>query len=331
VAAALTENTIDENILIANFLCEKKSEVIENIKPEWNEHIEATLIDKNDIIGGQFHENKMISFSSELSKGIDSNLFALSFLTQPDLFIRIRPGHKINVMGKLSDSFIAYNLLGGSCLAFPNGTKLDEILKVGSEVIIQDYNSQQIGVILEKYIKNQNASIWDCCAASGGKSIMMYDLNNKINLTVSDIRQSILDNLTERFALAGIKNYESKLIDLTQNEDIDLSPNFDIIVADVPCTGSGTWARTPEQNYFFYQNKIADYANLQYDIVTNSLSKLKKEGILIYITCSVFKNENENQVSKIAKNHAMEVLSQQLLTGYEQKADSMFVAVLKKK
>ena len=152
VATALTKNTCEENILIANFLCEKKLEVIENLKPEWNKYLEASLAEKSDIILGSFLKHKIFTFSSELSEGIDPNLFGLSFLIQPDLFIRIRPGYKINTLGKLSDAFIAYNLLGESCLAFPNGTKLDEILKVGTEVIIQDYNSQQIGKILEKFL-----------------------------------------------------------------------------------------------------------------------------------------------------------------------------------
>ena len=65
-------------------------------------------------------------------------------------------------------------------------------------------------------IENHSLAVWDCCAASGGKSILLTDiLKQKIELTVSDIRETILKNLHQRFKSAGIINYESFVTDLS--------------------------------------------------------------------------------------------------------------------
>src|SRR5690606_27157702 len=113
-------------------------------------------------------------------------------------------------------------------------------------------------------------SVWDCCAASGGKSILAKDILKNIQLTVSDIRKSILINLEKRFASAGIKAYTAKVADLTDPSfsHSPLAPSerfsragthhsaFDLIICDAPCSGSGTWARTPEQLYNWTEARL---------------------------------------------------------------------------
>lgn len=128
-------------------------------------------------------ENPSVVFSWKhlLSEGIDANAFEQSFLQQPDLFIRIRPGYKKKVLQKLEDNNISYQQLSSTCLAFPNTTKIDTILDIDNEAVIQDYSSQRVG----EFIPSNSTSLWDCCAASGGKSIMAYDVLKNIELTVS--------------------------------------------------------------------------------------------------------------------------------------------------
>ena len=138
---------------------------------------------------------------------LNFSLFVILFFEQPELFLRIRPGKKEMVIEKLQTAALPFELLHDDCIALPNSTKLENILEIDKEVIIQDHNSQQV----LNSIKDQGSSIkeprpigssgraisvWDCCAASGGKSILAYDiLEGKIELTVSDIRESILSNL----------------------------------------------------------------------------------------------------------------------------------------
>jgi 16S rRNA (cytosine967-C5)-methyltransferase len=154
-------------------------------------------------------------------------------------------------------------------------------------------------------------------------------LLKKIDLTVSDIRESILLNLRERFAKAGVDRYHALVTDLTDANDPLPSKRFDLIIADVPCSGSGTWARTPEQLYFFEEEKINHYSQLQKRIVSRVVPLLRKGGALLYITCSVFKDENEEVVAHIARNHSLTVERKQVFAGYNDRADTLFTALLR--
>src|SRR5690606_28673070 len=178
----------------------------------------------------------------------------------------------------------------------------------------------------EQAAKDAKIKVWDCCAASGGKSILAKDILSDIELTVSDLRPSIISNLRRRFEEAGIKRYKSFVTDATKARPDHL---FDLIIADVPCSGSGTWARTPEQLLFYSEDKIGDYAALQRAILSNVIKYLKPGGYLLYITCSVFRQENEDQVHYL-QEQGVQAIQQQVFKGYEIKADTMFGALLRK-
>ncbi|MEJ7675641.1 MAG: methyltransferase domain-containing protein [Chitinophagaceae bacterium] len=195
---------------------------------------------------------------------------------------------------------------------------------------MQDYNSQRVGDFLTSYIipRTSNFSVWDCCAASGGKSIMAYDINPNIELTVSDKRESILQNLHKRFAKAGIKKYNSFVADLASDNRQLLTQKYDLIICDAPCTGSGTWSRTPEQLFYFKKPAIEKYATLQKQIVQNVVPYLKPGGQFLYITCSVFKKENEDIVKYVEEKYDMELQRMEILKGYKIKSDTMFAALL---
>jgi 16S rRNA (cytosine967-C5)-methyltransferase len=152
-----------------------------------------------------------------------------------------------------------------------------------------------------------------------------------IRLTVSDTRKNILENLKKRFTKAGIKNYHSFVSDLSiSRPQQSILEKQDLIIADVPCSGSGTWARTPEQLYFFTKKKIDDYAILQQKIVSNAIKVLNENGYLLYITCSVFKKENEDNMDFIQKNLNLQLIKSEYLQGDQMQADTLFAALFKK-
>ncbi len=328
---AIPQLPVEEKIIIATFLCEQtSSDFLQFHKPEWNEIITRPLAEKILVAG--FTLEDVFPWAEELSTGIDAELFRHSFFYQPDLFLRIRPGNKEAVVTKLQDAGIAFNILQDDCLALLNSTKIDSVLEIDKEVIIQDYNSQKVlNFLKKKKPDSANPGVWDCCAASGGKSILAYDiLNGEIELTVSDIRESILSNLKSRFETAGIKSYQSFIADLT-TDDCELPiAHCQLIICDAPCTGSGTWSRTPEQLYYLKRKTIDVYVAMQQQIVSHVIPHLDSDGLFIYITCSVFKNENEDMVEFIKEKFHLQLLQMELLKGYDKKADSMFVAVFKK-
>ena len=323
--------SIEERILIGIFLCERSySDILHFFKPEWNEIISKSPEEKIALLkwDNQIH---IFPFNTELSNEIDPERFNISFLKQPKLFIRIRPGYEKIVPAKLRGTNMSYEIISQSCIALPNSSKIHAVVGLDKEAVVQDYNSQKTG----EFIKMAAAStlsainVWDCCAASGGKSIMTYDINPAIQLTVSDKRESIIQNLRRRFTNAGIKNYNAFITDLATDKQKQVTEKFDLIIADVPCTGSGTWSRIPEQLYYFNQSQIKRYSDLQTQIVENVVPYLKTGGWFLYITCSVFKKENEDVVDFIKEKYKMNIVRSEFLKGYEIKADTMFAALFK--
>lgn len=333
---ALKDITVEERILFAFFICQyAPSAFLQQVKPEWNTIIEKPLLEKLAITNRQAEVDIIFPFSHELSEGIDDKKFATSFLYQPKLFMRIRPHYREIVLSKLRAGNLQFDMISEDCLSLPNSSKIEASIDLDREAVVQDYHSQRTGELLKWIRENGRAvtRVWDCCAASGGKSIMAYDILHGIQLTASDKRGSILQNLQRRFQKAGIQNYTSFVADLSGKQVASgaLSATaFDLIIADVPCTGSGTWARTPEQLYYFDPREIERYSNLQKQIVGNAIHHLTPDGYLLYITCSVFKKENEEVAAYIQQKLKMELVRIEVLKGYEMQADSMFAVLFKR-
>mgnify|MGYP002336011388 CR=1 FL=1 len=320
----------EERILTATFLCStERNKVLEELMPDWNEQVSLSLVEKIDLLSAQEAIKNIFPLNDELSNEIDVSAFGLSLLKQPDLFLRLRPGKKEKVLKQLQIASIDFDWCSDDCVRLPNQTKLDEIIKLDKDAVVQDCNSQRVlDVLKNSKLKTLNSklSVWDCCAASGGKSILFYDRFPNSHLTVSDVRESILFNLRKRFNKAGITKYGHFVADLTL-PNIPIDKNFDVVICDAPCSGSGTWARTPQQLAFFNKEKIDHYSNLQKNIVLNAGKAIKHGGYFLYITCSVFKKENEEVVDFIRENLPLTLVEKQYLKGYDKKADTLFVAL----
>ena len=333
---AMNEVSTEEKILAGVFLCDHlHNDLLAYFKPEWNENIHLTITQKLSIIHYPFLIADIFPWQGELSNEIDCENFCESFLVQPDLFLRLRPGNEEAVKKKLLNADIKFRVINDSCIALSNTTKINEVIHVNKEAVIQDYSSQKIGDFIQPQTTNykpqsfnpsSSLKVWDCCAASGGKSILAKDKLGSIALTVSDIRKSILFNLKKRFEEAAIKGYKSFVADLSSGAGHRSLGKFDLIIADVPCSGSGTWGRSPEALCFFDKKEIDRYSALQKKIITNVIPSLKKNGRLVYLTCSVFKMENEEMVGYILQNFHSHLEKMEVLKGYDKKADTMFAA-----
>ncbi len=323
---------LQERLSIADFLChDTLSLVVEKNLPDLVESIALPLAEKLNLIKAKYPDfdiKEVYPFHAALSGDIDKEAFFASFFKQPDLFIRVAAEESLAIVATLADENITVKAISETALALPNGTKLETVLKEGSYQV-QDLSSQHTG----NYFKpNKWDKWWDCCAASGGKTLLLHSLEPVIELLVSDLRESVLLNLDERFRLAGIKKYHKKEIDLLQNNDQILHHYaFDGIILDAPCTGSGTWGRTPEMLTFFEERKINQFATIQKGIVQNIVKYLKPGKPLIYITCSAFEAENEAVVQHMLDQLPLELEKMELIKGYENNADTMFVARLIKK
>ncbi len=326
-AHALKGN-LTERIVQSFFLMNESAHpFLEEMDSALNKQVSQPIDKKLDLL--QLNVKDLFPFRDQLSDEIKIESFCKSFLHQPSLFLRPRPGKEIAVLNKLEKAGIPYERPDEHSLQIANGTKLEDIISLNKEAVVQDISSQHtLDYIGEDLFNNFPVSTWDCCAASGGKSILAFDrLNQKLRLTVTDIRSSILKNLMQRLAEAGVPVYHSAVADL--GKPLKGFDKFDVIICDAPCTGSGTWARTPEQLYSFKEERIGYYASLQQSIINNAIPHLNNGGIFVYITCSVFAEENERQVDRILKHPGMDLLHRQYIKGYTMQADTLFTSTFR--
>ena len=329
---ALPTLSFDTRIKVALFLCKTNSKGYEELFED--EYLNNWSIDNK--IRLLFIEKKFSDFKLydvfpliEQINFSNKNEFVQNHFYQPYLFIRIRKNKYLSVTEKLQRNNISFKEIEKNCLALLNSTKLDSILKINDEAVIQDLSSQRIVQFFE-LIKSSNSSIknvWDCCAASGGKSILAVDTLENIQLTVSDVRTLILENLKQRFLEANIFNYTSFIADLSVENK--LNKKFDLIICDVPCSGSGTWSRTPEMLCDFNTEKLNQFVDLQKKISSNALNSLSSSGYFLYITCSVYQEENENVVNYLANEFGLKIIKSSYILGFNNHADTMFAALLK--
>jgi 16S rRNA (cytosine967-C5)-methyltransferase len=320
---------LEDRLLLGLFVCAAEpDELLQAIRPEWNQQVTLTPEEKLALAGYAFSPAALFPATDMLEAAIDANAFSLSHFQQPDLFLRLRPGSEQKVKAKLHETAVPFRTITESCLALPNASKLDDVLVINKEAVIQDKSSQRVAEFLQFPDGFSLQHVWDCCAASGGKSMLVYDQYPQIQLVVSDVRENILINLSKRFREAGISRYKGFVADLSRV--VNPGRSFDLIIADVPCTGSGTWGRTPEQLLFFKEEKIKEYANRQRQIALHTWQHLRPGGYFLYITCSVYRQENTEAVAFIQKETGLKLIRSSMLEGYADKADTLFAALFQK-
>lgn len=330
LGAALPDVPVDERLLVAEFLCNMQTNsFLQYFKPEWAACVGFSIDDKLEMVKAAYRAFELTDVypqHAQLSPDIDKQAFLKSFFIQPDLFIRVRKGFEQQVKAVLAKAEVTFKDEGHNCLSLPNGTKLETLFANQHWFEVQDYSSQQTA----QYFRPQKwENWWDACAASGGKSLLLHEQEPNLKLVVSDIRENILANLDERFRQSGLLKYQKKILDLTQNPDYIMHDyDFDGIILDAPCTGSGTWGRTPELISQFNGHRIEFFQRLQQSIIRNVVKYLKPGKPLIYITCSAYKAENEDAVNFMVTELGLQLEDMQVLKGYEHKADTMFVARL---
>ncbi len=323
LGAIETNYTTEEKIFISSFLNPKiKKEFFEtcafDFKNKYELHAEAKVAYLQDAL------KITIPQPYALSSSITNNIFLANLFSTPNLFVRIRK-NKQRIIESLQKNNIPYTEYT-NCICVAVHTKLQEIL-YNTDYAIQDYSSQQVANYFDV---EDNQTWWDTCAASGGKSLLVLDTHKKINLLVTDSRASILQNLQTRLKEYGYTSYQKKVMDCSNMDEVHAISKMHRIICDVPCSGSGTWARTPEQHYFFNKEKLDHYTQLQYKIAHNCLQRLHTNGEMYYITCSVFKAENENIIEQLkANNSQIKSIEMQTIENFALGADAMFVAKIK--
>lgn len=208
-----------------------------------------------------------------------------------------------------------------NCFSFAADSKLEDYVNKGIG-IIQDWSSTaSIKYLLERI---KPSSIWETCSGAGGKSIVLKYLLNSDYHYASDIRESIIDNLIHRFSALDLNAPKTQIIDLADTQSISKVSNVDIVIADMPCSGSGTWRRTPERVTFCTKEEIFEYSDKQFRYLLN-LADNNEHEYIYYMTCSIFKVENEDVINKFLSLNSNYIVEWQKLFHTSQYGGSDFI------
>jgi len=276
-----------------------------------------------------FHLEDILPIRDLLSAGLDNSSFLHSHLRQPELFIRIRPGRRKEVLHTITSSGIPCREISETTLAVPNGSSLEVLGRPDDAYVVQDLSSQRTADWMPPpEALPAKPLVRDVCAGSGGKSLLAWDRYPGARIEASDSRASIIANLEVRFRTAGIMDFYASVEDITvistQKKD---SRRFDLVIVDAPCTGSGTWSRTPWDLLLFDPSSVDHYTILQRRIAAAAAPLVRPGGHLLYITCSAFAAENEGVSAFIAAECGLLPVRSGLLPGYTQRADTMYAAL----
>ena len=165
---------------------------------------------------------------------------------------------------------------------------------------IQDETAGLIPIILEP---DKTDVILDTCSSPGGKITYLAEMmENEGKIEAWDIhehRTKLVKNTAKRL---GITNIETKVNDATiYNENY--KEKFDKVLLDVPCMGIGVLKRKPDIKWQKNKEDIKEITKIQKQILENCSQYLKKGGELVYSTCSILKEENENIINEFIKKH----------------------------
>ena len=267
---------INDFILQINNLDTSEDEYIKNSLPEW--------------LFKKIHE----SYSTNYRKICES------MFDEAHFDIRVKKGiSRKNIINKFKDYQIKSEITPISPIGIRiNKRTLVSHLKEFKNGLfeVQDEGSQLASLLCG--VKEKETVI-DLCSGAGGKSLAISDLVEEIKIIATDIDPNRLERIKERAIRLKVKD---KII--IEKEYNSLKLKADRIICDVPCSGSGTWRRRPEEKLNLDKNKFQNLLDIQKNILNYGASLLKIGGEIVYITCSILDNENKDQINLFLKNNS---------------------------
>ena len=165
-------------------------------------------------------------------------------------------------------------------------------------IVAQDKSSIMVGLISGAKASDR---ILDACSAPGSKSMHLASIiNNNGEIISLDVHEHKLKLIEENANKLGVTCVKTKLEDATK---VVFEDTFDLVVADVPCSGLGVIRHKPDLKYQMSIDKIENIKTLQRSIIENVSKYVKKGGTLIYSTCTINKDENENLINEFLNKY----------------------------
>ena len=159
---------------------------------------------------------------------------------------------------------------------------------------VQDEGSQLLAWLTQV---EAGQTVIDFCAGAGGKSLAMAAMmNNKGALYACDVHSKRLSQLAKRKNRAGVHNIRTHVLSSEQDKWVKQhAARADVVLIDAPCSGTGTWRRSPDSRWNLSANDVDELVALQRSILSSAQRLVKPGGRLYYATCSLLNAENQGQ------------------------------------
>ena len=196
-------------------------------------------------------------------------------------------------------------------------------------ITIQDESSQCVALMVDP---KENERVLDVCAAPGTKTTHMAQLmKNTGEIIACDIHEHRVELIHNSMKRMGLNCIHPQQLDGTLAHESFEAESFDRILVDAPCSGYGVLKRKNDIKVHMEPSDMDEIIPLQASILESVSSLVKKEGILVYSTCTLNKKENEKQVENFLKNHEeYTLLEMRTIFPYEYHSDGFFMAKFKK-
>lgn len=185
-------------------------------------------------------------------------------------------------------------------------------------VELQDAASQAAMLLLDLA---ENTRVLDYCAGGGGKALALADMY-LADVIAHDIDEQRMVDLPARATRAGVT------IATVGTGDLGNLDPLDVVLCDAPCSGSGTWRRTPQAKWQLSQEKLTYYNALQSEVLAKGAKHVRAGGRLVYATCSVLHNENHAIIDQFLNTQSGWEIGAQLCLRPDAKGDGFFLTVL---
>ncbi|MBT5185811.1 MAG: RsmB/NOP family class I SAM-dependent RNA methyltransferase, partial [Kordiimonadaceae bacterium] len=252
-----------------------------------------------------------------------------------------------------SEKIIAY--LVEKEIAYERGIHANSAIILEEQVQIRDWPIYREGLVeiqdeaaqlAVKFVElKPGQQVMDLCAGAGGKTLAAAGyMKNKGQIYAFDIVENRLKELKTRGKRAKCHILQPRVLTHKNRKSTlaEFEGNMDRVMLDVPCSGTGTWRRNPEARWRITPDSIKEYTKTQSDLLIEAWAMVKPGGRVVYMTCSILKAENENQVEHFLSAHedaklipirkqgieAMEGTLQ--VSPFSRQMDGFFVAVLEK-
>lgn len=191
---------------------------------------------------------------------------------------------------------------------------------------IQDYSSQ---LVPYKAGIKEDDKVIDLCAAPGGKALHAAELASKGTVLARDLTDIKVALINENIQRTGATNVTAQKFDATVFDESSEN-KYDVVIADLPCSGLGIIRKKPDIKYNQTKESLDELVMLQAKILKNAARYVKAGGTLCYSTCTINKDENENQVENFLSSHKEFTMNESGQLFPDKNHDGFFICVMKK-